>query len=317
MNRISALLLFTVILFLGSCTKTDEPLEPETEIYGLPHTRPRKGDYLEDKGRYKVIADKDSILVELNSFRSANGNIVIHRKFSFYDFECVVDRIGENAFLEAVNLREVTIEDGIQSIGPFAFGRSGITALSIPASIKYIDFGAFEECKNLEKVHLPKGGKKIEVRAFSRCNSLVEINIPEGTYVGGNAFSNCSNLTTVTIEEGITGLEGYAFANCEKLVSIKLPSGLTYIPYNFLQNCKNLPLVIIPEKIEEIGEGAFIGCSGLEIIEVKAEKPPFCYDNAFGGVNRELCVLKVPKGYKDAYKNTQTWDSFTKIVESE
>ena len=187
MNRISALLLFTVILFFVSCTKTDEPLEPETEIYGdYIRSGLRKGDYFScPEGSYKVISEKDSILVEFLGTSGGGGKIVIPYKFSYNGFKCTVDRIRENAFQQAVNLREVTIEDGIKSIGPFAFSISGITAVTIPSSIKHIDFGAFEECENLAKVNLAKGEKIIEVRAFRRCNSLVEINIPEGTYVGG------------------------------------------------------------------------------------------------------------------------------------
>lgn len=72
-----------------------------------------------------------------------------------------------------------------------------ITEVKIPANIDSIWFGAFRNCKNLQKVYFEDRGDKtapirIDSRAFFECTSLTEVILPntEVTFKS-NVFERC------------------------------------------------------------------------------------------------------------------------------
>ena len=91
------------------------------------------------------------------------------------------------------NLKTGIIEDGVTSIGQYAFYYcTALTSITIPASVKSI--GSF---------------------AFSNCTSLTSITIPSSvTSIGNEAFNNCTNLTSITIPSSVTNIGEEAFCNC-------------------------------------------------------------------------------------------------------
>ena len=84
-------------------------------------------------------------------------------------------------------------------LGDYAFsGCSGLTSLTIPSSVTWIDWSA-----------------------FSGCSSLTSLTIPSSvTSIGGSAFSGCSGLTSLTIPSSVTSIGNYAFEGCSGLTSI-------------------------------------------------------------------------------------------------
>jgi hypothetical protein len=65
-----------------------------------------------------------------------------------------VTNVGEYALSrECQNLLSVTIEEGLVSIGDFAFrGCSGLTCIAIPASVTGIGVGFFSWCSHLAAI---------------------------------------------------------------------------------------------------------------------------------------------------------------------
>ena len=60
------------------------------------------------------------------------------------------------------------IPDGVVEIGEYAFsGLPDLEAVTISATVKKIDSGAFENCVNLQKVVIPKSVEIISETAFS------------------------------------------------------------------------------------------------------------------------------------------------------
>ena len=71
---------------------------------------------------------------------------------------------------------------------------------TIPDSVIYIGWGAFEWCSSLTFVTIPDSVTNIGTTAFYNCSSLTSVTIPDSvTYIGGSAFSNCNSLKSVTI----------------------------------------------------------------------------------------------------------------------
>lgn len=76
-------------------------------------------------------------------------------------------------------ISSVTIEDGVTSIGAYAFYRcENIEGISIANSVKNIGNSAFYGCSNLEEIVLPSKIKSIDKHTFSDCVNLTKITIP-------------------------------------------------------------------------------------------------------------------------------------------
>ena len=86
-------------------------------------------------------------------------------------------------------------------IGDCAFyGCSGLTSLTLPASITKIGSEAFYECSGLTSLTLPAGITEIGDGAFSGCSGLTSLTLPAGiTEIGSEAFEGCSGLTSIYV----------------------------------------------------------------------------------------------------------------------
>ncbi len=81
-------------------------------------------------------------------------------------------------------------------------GNSGLTAVTVPESVKSIGEYAFSSCGSLEKVTLSEGLESILPRAFAWCNDLKSINLPNSVReIADNAFEDNESLTCIVQED--------------------------------------------------------------------------------------------------------------------
>ena len=182
-----------------------------------------------------------------------------------YRYDTYDDKIGDYAFYGCSGLTSLTLPATITTIGNYAFdGCSGLTSLNLPAGITSIGRNAFGGCSGLTSLTLPAGITSISDYAFYGCSGLTSLNLPAGiTEIGGGAFDGCSGLTSLTLPAGITSISDYAFFDCSGLTSLTLPAGITEIgDYAFVQ-CSGLTSLTLPAGITSISDYAFYGCSGL------------------------------------------------------
>lgn len=86
---------------------------------------------------------------------------------------------------------EVTVPDGVDSIGDSAFHRcTGLSNIVIPDSVVSIGDSAFYGCTGLTKLALPQGLKEIGGNAFLGCEGLSYIDIPDGVETVGDWIAN-------------------------------------------------------------------------------------------------------------------------------
>lgn len=130
------------------------------------------------------------------SFDSSTGKLTISGSGEMNDYSYYT-----SPFYRNTSIKSVIIEDGVTSIGSYAF----------------------EYCSSITSTTIPNSVTSIGNSAFGDCGSLTSITIPDSvTSMGGNAFGNCSSLTSVTIGNGVTSLEFGVFFGCRSLSNVGL-----------------------------------------------------------------------------------------------
>ena len=122
------------------------------------------------------------------------------------------------------NVKTVVIEDGVTSIGNYAFTYCvSLTSITIPDSVTSIGYYAFFYCSSLTSITISDSVTSIGNYAFFYCRSLTSITIPDSvTSIGNYAFSNCRSLTSITIPDSVTSIGNDAFYGCSSLKTISL-----------------------------------------------------------------------------------------------
>ena len=168
------------------------------------------------------------------------------------------------------NVKKVVIEDGVTSIGDFAFYKcTGLTSITIPDSITSIGNYAFSECSNLTSITIPNSVTSIGKSAFYGCWDLTSITIPDSvTSIGNAAFNSCTSLLSITIPDSVTSIGYGAFYDCSSLTSITIPNSVTSIGNFVFYNCSSLTNIKIPDSVTSIGNFAFYNCSSLTSITI-------------------------------------------------
>jgi len=132
-----------------------------------------------------------------------------------------VQTIGEGAFYICSNLTKVTIPDSVTSIGAHAFRETALTEIRIPANVTSINLCAFQSCKNLASVTFAGDVTIIGQYAFSNTTALTSIRIPASVIsIGLDAFRS-SGLTEVIFEGASTTIaDNNSFPNGASLIAV-------------------------------------------------------------------------------------------------
>jgi|GEM_PF-620999 len=245
-----------------------------------------------------------------------------------------VTRLDDGAFAGCRNLENVSVGNGIESVGNNVFdgcnfldyniysngyylGNSqnpnmilmsarnkSITSCTVSADCRFICDGAFRDCKRLAEVVLPESLTYVNNGLFSGCGSLRSVAIPEAvTAIGDEAFKGCSSLAEIKIPESVTTIGSNAFAGCSGITALTIPNRVTSVSNNAFDGCTNLETVVIGKSVAEFSSDIFANCSGLDRIICYAETPIRLEDDPFIFSD----TIYVPATSVDAYKAATIW----------
>jgi len=137
----------------------------------------------------------------------------------------------------------------------------------IITSIYNVPANTFNGCTGLTSITIPASVTSIGNNAFQDCAGLTSIMIPASvTSIGNNAFQGCAGLTNVTIPASVTSIGNNAFQGCAGLTNVTIPASVTSIGNNAFQGCAGLTSIMIPASVTSIGNGAFLGCTKMSSI---------------------------------------------------
>ena len=167
------------------------------------------------------------------------------------------------------NLKEIILPNSLELIQRFALASTGITSITIPENLKYIENDALFYCQQL--VELNYNAINLKTKGVWISNTLEKINIgPKVVKIPGCLAYRCKKLTNIVIPENVDSISSFAFADCVNLESLKFPTNLKYIEGMAFHGCTSLTELTIPENIKQIEYSAFGGCTGIKRLNYNA-----------------------------------------------
>ena len=194
------------------------------------------------------------------------------------------------------------IADGVTEIGEYAcYNCNKLTTISLPSSVGYIGYAAFQYCYGITDFEIPGVGV-IDSYAFAGCG-MNEISIPDNVIqINDCAFDSCDRLTTVTLGKSVQYLPTTAFPSCDNLTNFYvakenpyfksyagvvynkgdnslhifpsgrttafIPEGVTSIPGYLFCNNHKLTSISLPSTLLSIGFSSFFDCTHLVSVTI-------------------------------------------------
>lgn len=234
-----------------------------------------------------------------------------------------ITKLGGGAFLNCPSLKSFVCDDLI-SLGGYAFQNCiSISSIELGNSLSVIPENAFDGCESLSSFKVPEGITKISSYAFQNCKNLEGIIFPAKlNSVGNYAFNGCESLKSIVIDynEEILDLGNLFLWKSDKenkigvIEHLEINRNLKNSSHRFF-NFTNVKTISIGSHVTNIDSSFDLTyASGLESISIFANTPPKTnwdfYNNLLTTVK-----IKVPKGTKEAYLNSDSWKGFWNIEE--
>ena len=187
------------------------------------------------------------------------------------------------AFEGKTEITGITIPDSVKAISDYAFyGCTGLTNLTIGSGVTSIGNYTFENCIGLVSINVDENNtayKSIDGNLYTKDGKTLlqyaigkedtSFIIPDTvTSIGDWAFYNCTGLTNVVIPDSVTSIGGRAFEYCTGLTSVEMGNGVTSIGASAFWECTQLTSIIIPDSVTSIGSDAFSGCTALTSVTI-------------------------------------------------
>ena len=190
--------------------------------------------------------------------------------------------IDHEAFYQAESLTQIAIPETVTRIGDSAFGYSGLTAVTVPASVSTLGAYAFRGASHLTAINVAPTSAELssddgvllnktqsQLIAFPMASANTNYTIPETVNVIENyAFMDAANLTTLTIPPSVTSIGEAAFSGAARLTSAIIPEGIRSIGQGTFSGAVSLTSVSLPSTLTSIGMGAFLDASSLTSITI-------------------------------------------------
>lgn len=241
-----------------------------------------------------------------------------------------VERIGESAFEDCINLKIIFLPKGVSRIEPNTFQNcSALASVQNASTITSVGDNAFANCVALASIFQTNQLKEIGNQAFFNCKRLVYFEIsPSIKVLGKDVLSGCVGLKEISVpilSKSASTLE-YYFGVGEKPTKLKVKinhsdmkilekkmlqgidmetlnmvdANFTSISSNAIDGMKNLFDLYLPSSLESMADNSINDCELLSIVFFLS-KAPTCGSRPLSIGNHDYFIL-VPKGTLSDYQ---------------
>lgn len=275
------------------------------------------------------------------------------------DLSSHITRIGSSAFSGCEALVIDELPASLTTIEEYAFQntKAMTVTLTIPESVKYLYSQAFYG-SGIIGVVMTKVPDTFYSDVFANCENLASVTLPANlTTIPSGTFAGCVALKTIDLPASLTKISDYAFRRSgletialplklqtigqqafygTQLTEIRVPKNVTSLGNYFAGNNPKLKAAYLGRNQNYNNNNNFdyfAGCDNLELLRVYAGTPPkisssYSYSLYNGETYdyyvyytkyRSNCVLEVPEGTVETYKDTNVWKDFkeVKVFESD
>ena len=214
-----------------------------------------------------------------------------------------VSALSDGCFSLNTALTEVTLPEGLESIGEMAFyGCESLAEITLPESLTVIGSNAFCGCSSLTEINIPANVAEIGAYAFDTTENITAfsaspdnavytvqdgvlfdkdmttlIKYPESrpdtaytvpdscTVIADWAFIGTQFLEQIDLNN-VTSIGEDAFYYCVSLKSVTIPEGVTELIGGVFCYCVQLESAVLPSTLKSIGENCFYSCTALKDI---------------------------------------------------
>lgn len=218
---------------------------------------------------------------------------------------------------QAASITSIVIEEGVTSIGTFAFwGLDQVTNVTVGSTVETVGAGAFCNCKALTSIALPVTVSILEQGTFSNCNALTDVTAEGVEVIEAYAFESCG-LTSYTVPAAVEEIDCLAFYNsaienymvAEGNDTYSAQDGVLYRDGGktlcLYPAGKSITSYTVRDGVERVEKMAFFECEGLETATVP-QSVQFVHPMAFPFATEVICNNTELKNYAgNGYRKMQ------------
>lgn len=204
-----------------------------------------------------------------------------------------IDQIWTSGFEGASGLTDITIPASIGRLGTAAFEGTGLTHVTIPDTVQQVDPAVFQNCTKLVSVKLPARLAEIDQYMFANCISLQYVDMPDSiTKINIYAFHNCTSLTSLALPKKLSSLSVGCFDKCINLQHVVVPPSVISFPKDDVgvyNPFKYSPVTVYVKKgstadkfftnnLEELQASAMTNGGSLKVVTLSSVADPASID---------------------------------------
>ncbi len=226
--------------------------------------------------------------------------------------------IGDGAF-EGSGLKKIKLNAKLQYIGNGAFKGTRVKKVKLPGKVSYIGNRVFKDCERLVSISIPASVKGLNPGAFGGCLSLKSITVSSGnknyssangvlfdknktmllqypmnktsrsysvpgsvSVIRSSAFEGNDHLMNLSV--GAASIHNHAFAEMKNLKSVTIRSGVRTIAASVFEGDSRLTTVNMASTVTSIGSRAFADTK-IKSIMIPSGLTKLA-DDVFSGCNR-------------------------------
>lgn len=183
----------------------------------------------------------------------------------------------------------IDVEEGVTSIGSWAFWGCSVKKITISSSVTEIDVYALNGIFDFKEVIVSEDN-----HSYTNDESGILYNKDKTALIKmPDAFKGSYEIC-----EGVTEINDHAFENCYALTEITIPDSVTYIGEQAFFGCEQLTEINVPASVITIGEQAFSACYELDKIEVDESNPNYSSANGALLDKSGEILIKIPGGLR-------------------